>query len=200
MALELDYNDKGMALGLDFDMSNLPQPAPTTQSWTSGSDTWGTGSLPSEMNNAPLQGLGSFQGYQPRTKFDGSSFSGIGSGAGQMIGGPVGGAVGGLAGGAVDMYLKYQESKKRERAERARLEEARRQQIAARRREDRDRRLDNQRYEDKFGLTMNKEARVQEDFDFDMKQKRANMLRSAMINSINDNQEMRDIFAKRGVI
>lgn len=147
--------------------------------------------------NAPSS---SFGGYSPRVNHSGSSFGGIGASVGMLAGGPVGAAVGGVAGGAVDMYMSYLESEERKKAERRRLEEARRQQIAARRREDADRKFNMRRYEDELGFRESQEGRAQEGFDFDMKNKRAEMLRRSFINSINDNAGIRDIFAKRGVI
>ena len=112
----------------------------------------------------------------------------------------MGAAIGGVAGGAVDMYMSYLESEERKKAEKRRLEEARRQQIAARRREEADRRFQMRRYEDELGFRESAEDRTQQGFDFDMKNKRAQMLRQSFINSINDNSAIRDIFAKRGVI
>lgn len=146
------------------------------------------------------QPSGSFGGYQPSVNYGGSSIGGMGASIGMLAGGPVGAAVGGVAGGAVDMYLSYRASEERKKAEKRRLEEARRQQIAARRREDADRRFQMRRYEDELGFRESAEERSQQGFDFDMKQKRAAMLRNSFLNTINDNAGIREIFAKRGVI
>lgn len=148
---------------------------------------------------------GGFSGYTPSVNYSGSSFGGIGSAVGSMAGKALGsqamGAIGGgLVGGAVDMYMQYRAGEAAKRAERKRLEEARRQQIAARRREEADRRFQMQQYEDTLGFRQADEARNQATFDINMKQKKADMMRQAMLNSINDNQAIRDIFAKRGVI
>ena len=141
-----------------------------------------------------------FQGFnQAQMRTDGS-FAGLGAGVGALAGGPVGSAVGGVAGTAVDMYMNYQANEERKRAERQRLEEARRQQQFANRQADRDRALQAQQYGDAMGFRNAQEDRTQQGFDVDMKQKRVNMLRDAMANSLKTSDTVRNIFAKRGVV
>tara|TARA_R110002167_G_scaffold352273_2_gene565183 strand:+ start:20320 stop:21039 length:720 start_codon:yes stop_codon:yes gene_type:complete len=143
---------------------------------------------------------GAFQGFdKAQMKTDGS-FASIGAGVGALAGGPVGSAVGAVGGTAVDMYLSYQANEERKKADRQRLEEARRQQQYAQKQSARDRALAASQYEDTMGFRNAQEGRVQEGFEVDMKQKRLNMLRDAMNNSMQNNDTVRSIFAKRGVI
>jgi hypothetical protein len=141
-----------------------------------------------------------FQGFdQTQMKTDGS-FASIGAGVGALAGGPVGSALGGVGGTAVDMYLSYQANEERKKADRQRLEEARRQQQFANRQADRDRALAASQYEDTMGFRSAQEGRTQETHELNTKQTRLNMLRDAMNNSMKHNDTVRSIFAKRGVI
>jgi len=140
-----------------------------------------------------------FKGYQPNVQYQGGSYGAIGSQLGGQLG-PVGGAVGGSIGSALDIYTSYLEGEERKKAERARLEEARRQQLRARKDDQRRRQVSQARYDDTFGLQMAQEGRTQETFDINKKQAKADMLRKAMMNSMNDSAQIRDLFAKRGVV
>ena len=143
--------------------------------------------------------LSSFNGFnQSQMKTDGS-FGSIGAGVG-ALGGPVGSVIGGTVGTAVDMYMNYQANEERKRAERKRLEEARRQQIYAQRQAERDRAISQQRYDTDLGFRQLGEDRAQQGFDMDMKTKRVAMLQNAMQSSFNQSQQVRDAFAKRGVV
>ena len=141
-----------------------------------------------------------FQGFDKTQMRTDGSFGSVGAGIGAQVGGPIGSVVGGTAGTAIDMYMNYQANEERKRAERQRLEEARRQQNFSNRQADRDRALAASKYEDSMGLTYAQEGRNQESHDTNMKQKRVNMLRDAMTNSINKSETVRNIFAKRGVV
>tara|TARA_R110002096_G_scaffold111035_1_gene242441 strand:+ start:592 stop:1218 length:627 start_codon:yes stop_codon:yes gene_type:complete len=147
-----------------------------------------------------ISGLGGFDGFaQNQMKTDGS-FASIGSGVGALAGGPVGSAVGAVGGTAVDMYMSYQANEERKKADRQRLEEARRQQQFSNRQADRDRALAASQYEDSMGFKNADEGRTQESHELNTKQTRLNMLRDAMNNSMKNNDTVRSIFAKRGVI
>ena len=153
--------------------------------------------LPSmDYSQSPQQ---QFKGYQPQVQYQGGSYGALGSQIGGQFG-PAGAAIGGVGGGALDIYMSYLEGEERKKAEKARLEEARRQQTRARKDAQRAGQVNQARYDDGFGLQMNQENRTQETYDINKKQVKADRLRMAMKNSMNDSAEMRDLFAKRGVV
>ena len=141
-----------------------------------------------------------FQGFgQSQMKTDGS-FASVGSGVGALVGGPIGSGIGAVGGTAVDLYLSYQANEERKKADRQRLEEARRQQQFSNRQADRDRKLAASQYGDKMGFLNAQEDRTQANFEANTKQNRLNMLQNAMTNSLKNSEMVRNIFAKRGVV
>tara|TARA_R110000851_G_scaffold202708_1_gene354496 strand:- start:228 stop:1028 length:801 start_codon:yes stop_codon:yes gene_type:complete len=141
-----------------------------------------------------------FNGFnQSQMKTDGSLAS-VGAGVGALAGGPVGSAIGAVGGTAVDMYLSYQANEERKKADRQRLEEARRQQQFSNRQAERDRKLAASQYGDKMGFLNAQEDRTQATFEANTKQNRLNMLQNAMTNSLKNSEMVRNIFAKRGVV
>ena len=141
-----------------------------------------------------------FGGFnQSQMKTDGSLAS-VGAGIGALAGGPVGSAIGAVGGTAVDMYLSYQANEERKKADRQRLEEARRQQQFSNRQAERDRKLAASQYGDKMGFLNAQEDRTQATFEANTKQNRLNMLQNAMTNSLKNSEMVRNIFAKRGVV
>lgn len=141
-----------------------------------------------------------FNGFnQSQMKTDGS-FASVGAGVGALVGGPVGSGIGAVGGTAVDMYLSYQANEERKKADRQRLEEARRQQKFSNRQAERDRKLAASQYGDKMGFLNAQEDRTKESFEANTKQNRLNMLQNAMTNSLKNSEMVRNIFAKRGVV
>ena len=141
-----------------------------------------------------------FNGFnQSQMKTDGS-FASVGSGVGALVGGSVGSSIGAVGGTAVDMYLSYQANEERKKADRQRLEEARRQQQFSNRQAERDRKLAASQYGDKMGFLNAQEDRTQATFEANTKQNRLNMLQNAMTNSLKNSEMVRNIFAKRGVV
>ena len=193
--------------GADSNLGFLPSPvAKSTPDPSFGMPQGGAGRNVSTFDQYPAPTYSpnidsdAFQGFnQSQMKTDGSIAS-VGSGVGALAGGPVGSGIGAVGGTAVDMYLSYQANEERKKADRQRLEEARRQQEFSNRQAERDRKLAASQYGDKMGFLNAQEDRTQATFEANTKQNRLNMLQNAMTNSLKNSEMVRNIFAKRGVV